>query len=120
MPAVLPAQLCACGSPNNLINCLGKGQIPFARFNGASPAAASAEDDMSETVLDLRGLRCPYPVIRAKAALGEVAIDGVLVLECTDPLTMIDIPHFANQTGHRLVGTERRGELFVFRIIKQR
>lgn len=75
--------------------------------------------DADEIRLDLRGLRCPEPVLRAKTALAGVAVGGVLVLECTDPLTEIDVPHFAAQTGHRLLTRERTGELFVFRVMKQ-
>ena len=47
-----------------------------------------------ETVLDLRGLRCPQPVLRAKKALRAMPVGGTLVLECTDPLTVIDVPAF--------------------------
>jgi len=75
---------------------------------------------MRETVLDLRGLRCPQPVLRAKKALRNVPLGGVLVLECSDPLTVIDVPHFVNLTGNALAGQERNGELYVFRIVKQR
>jgi tRNA 2-thiouridine synthesizing protein A len=74
----------------------------------------------AEKVLDLRGVRCPYVVLRAKTALRDVAIGGALVLECTDPLVVIDVPHFVNQTGHRIASHEQRGDLYVFRIIKQK
>jgi len=74
----------------------------------------------AEVVLDLRGLRCPQPVLRAKKALRTVPVGGVLVLECTDPLTVIDVPHFVNQTGHALQSREQNGKLYIFRIIKQR
>lgn len=74
---------------------------------------------MTEIRLDLRGLQCPLPVLRAKKALRQVSAGGVVVLECTDPLTVIDIPHFVHQTGNLLAGEERRGELFIFRIVKQ-
>jgi hypothetical protein len=47
---------------------------------------------MIETVLDLRGLRCPHPALRAKKALRNIPVGSVLVLECTDPLTVIDVP----------------------------
>jgi tRNA 2-thiouridine synthesizing protein A len=80
----------------------------------------SSRNETSETVLDLRGIRCPHVVLRAKKALRGVAAGGVLVLECTDPLTVIDVPHFVTQTGHALAGQERSGELYVFRIVKQR
>jgi tRNA 2-thiouridine synthesizing protein A len=75
---------------------------------------------MDDTVLDLRGLRCPQPVLRAAKALRKMPIGGTLVLECTDPLSVIDVPHFVNQTGHALTRQERRGPLYVFRILKQR
>jgi tRNA 2-thiouridine synthesizing protein A len=73
-----------------------------------------------ETVLDLRGLRCPQPVLRAKKALRGIPVGGTLVLECTDPLTVVDVPHFANQTGHTLSAQERDGDLYVFKIVKRR
>jgi tRNA 2-thiouridine synthesizing protein A len=64
--------------------------------------------NLNETVLDLRGLRCPQPVLRAKKALRAIPIGGTLILECTDPLTMIDVPHFCNQTGHVLSDQEKK------------
>jgi len=76
--------------------------------------------DKTETVLDLRGLNCPEPVLRAKKALRGVPVGGTLVLECTDPLTEIDVPHFVNQTGHRLDARERREALYVFRITRRK
>jgi tRNA 2-thiouridine synthesizing protein A len=72
------------------------------------------------TLLDLRGLSCPQPVLRAKKALRRIPVGGVLVLECTDPLTVIDVPHLVKQTGHKLAAQEQRGSLYVFRIVKQK
>ena len=80
----------------------------------------TADAARSETVLDLRGLNCPQPVLRAKKALRAIPVGGVLVLECTDPLTEIDVPHFVNQTGHSLDGRDRQGELYRFRITRQK
>ena len=73
-----------------------------------------------EVVLDLRGIRCPYPVLRAKKAMRVMPVGSVIVLECTDPLTVIDVPHFVNQTGQHLAAQEHVGDLYVFRIVKQR
>jgi tRNA 2-thiouridine synthesizing protein A len=81
-----------------------------------SPMISARAD--GDTVLDLRGLRCPEPVLRAKKAMRAVEIGGVLVLECTDPLAAIDVPHFCNQTGHLLQAQEQVGPLYVFRILK--
>lgn len=74
---------------------------------------------MTETVLDLRGIRCPQVVLEAKKALREIPAGGVLVLECTDPLAVIDVPHFVRQTGNELLGEEKLDALLVFRIGKR-
>jgi tRNA 2-thiouridine synthesizing protein A len=78
------------------------------------------ETTKAEKVLDLRDVRCPHVVLRAKTALRDLPVGGALVLECTDPLVVIDVPHFVNQTGHRIGSFEPRGDLYVFRIIKQK
>lgn len=80
---------------------------------------ASTMDKTSETVLDLRGLLCPQPVLRAKKALRSMAIGDALVLECTDPLTVIDVPNFVRQTRHTLSEQSRQGDLYIFKIVKQ-
>jgi tRNA 2-thiouridine synthesizing protein A len=80
----------------------------------------SAPDRTNEIVLNLRGLRCPHPVLRAKKALRDVPIGGVLVMECTDPLTVIDVPHFVQQTGHELTDQRRVADIYVFKLVKRR
>jgi tRNA 2-thiouridine synthesizing protein A len=72
-----------------------------------------------EIVLDLRGLRCPQPVLRAKKALRDVPVGATLVLQCTDPLTVIDVPAFTKQTGHTLAEQTRDGALYIFKILKR-
>jgi tRNA 2-thiouridine synthesizing protein A len=71
-------------------------------------------------VLDLRGLRCPQPVLRARKALHKIAVGDSLVLECTDPLTVVDIPVFANQTGHTLISHQSKDGLYLFELVKRR
>jgi len=76
---------------------------------------------MAETRLDLRGLKCPLPALKARAALKKLAAGDRLVLECTDPLTTIDIPNLLRETGDVLEQSTRggkKGALFVFRIRK--
>ena len=89
----------------------------------AGATFAPAMTTVVATVLDLRGIRCPHVVLRAKKALRAVPVGGTLVLECTDPLTVVDVPHFVTQTGHALSKQEKQNEqqtdLFVFRILKQ-
>lgn len=74
---------------------------------------------MAETAvqLDLKGLKCPLPVLKARKALRTMAPGALLALETTDPLAGIDIPHFCGEDGHELVSQERRdtGHAFLIR-----
>ena len=56
--------------------------------------------------LDLRGLACPLPVLKTRKALQGLASGGRLLVEATDPLAAIDLPHFVREAGHRLVIAE--------------
>ena len=56
--------------------------------------------------LDLRGLKCPLPVLRTRKRLRDLAIGARLRIETTDPLAVIDIPHFCLEDGHRLVSSQ--------------
>jgi tRNA 2-thiouridine synthesizing protein A len=54
-------------------------------------------------IYDLKGLKCPLPVLRAKKRLAGMRPGTLLWLETTDPLAAIDIPAFCSDEGHRLV-----------------
>jgi tRNA 2-thiouridine synthesizing protein A len=73
---------------------------------------------MTEKTINLRGLKCPLPALRARKALAGMKPGDVLIAECTDPLTTIDIPNLVNQTGDQLESSSREGEFLVFRIRK--
>ena len=66
---------------------------------------------MAEKSMSLRGLKCPLPALRARKALAGMASGDVLSIECTDPLTAIDIPNLVRQTGdileHKAQGRRR-------------
>jgi tRNA 2-thiouridine synthesizing protein A len=61
-------------------------------------------------VYDLKGLKCPLPVLRAKKRLAGMLPGGRLWLETTDPLAAIDIPAFCSDEGHTLIEREITGE----------
>jgi tRNA 2-thiouridine synthesizing protein A len=73
---------------------------------------------MSETILDLRGLKCPLPALKARKALTRVAPGDLLVLECTDPLASIDIPNLLRETGDALEDSREDDGVLIFRIRK--
>ena len=73
---------------------------------------------MAEQTLDLRGLRCPLPALKARKVLTKLSPGDALVLECTDPLTAIDIPNLVRETGDILETNDENAGLLVFRIRK--
>jgi len=73
---------------------------------------------MAEKSINLRGLKCPLPALRARKALSGMRAGDILVIECTDPLTTIDIPNLLNQTGDALEAQEKADGVLTFRIRK--
>jgi tRNA 2-thiouridine synthesizing protein A len=60
--------------------------------------------------LDLRGLRCPVPLLRARAALPTLAPGESLVVLATDPEAPIDLAALAADEGMELDVAEAAGE----------
>ncbi len=60
----------------------------------------------------------PLPALHARRALERAAPGAVIVVECTDPMAAIDIPHMVRQDGHLLDGQEMKGDVLVFRLRK--
>jgi tRNA 2-thiouridine synthesizing protein A len=82
-------------------------------------ADVANEGAMAEsTTLNLRGLKCPLPALRARKALRKMPAGDVLVVECTDPLAELDIPNLVRETGDELEARSRDGDVLVFRIRK--
>jgi tRNA 2-thiouridine synthesizing protein A len=73
---------------------------------------------MAEQTLDLRGLRCPLPALKARKVLTKLSPGDALVLQCTDPLTAIDIPNLVRETGDILEINHQSAGVLVFRIRK--
>lgn len=73
---------------------------------------------MSQTDLDLRGLKCPLPVLRTRKALQALAPGMEIAVRCTDPMAAIDIPHLLAQQGDVLLAQTRDGEVLTFHIRK--
>jgi len=61
-----------------------------------------------EQTLDVRGLACPLPFVKARAALALASPPEVLVVLATDPEAPIDLGAWAAAEGHSF--SERRLE----------
>lgn len=55
-----------------------------------------------EIELDVRGLKCPLPILRTKKTLAGMASGQQLRVMATDPSAKKDFEAFARQTGHEL------------------
>jgi tRNA 2-thiouridine synthesizing protein A len=74
---------------------------------------------MSETSMNLRGLKCPLPALRVRKRLAGLKSGDLIVAECTDPLTAIDIPNLLRQTGDMLESKDEADGVLIFRIRKR-
>lgn len=67
---------------------------------------------------DLKGLKCPLPVLKTRRRLADMTPGEELLIETSDPLAGIDIPHFCNEDGHELLVQEKIETGHRFRIRK--
>lgn len=73
-------------------------------------------ENHSDSVIDLSGLLCPLPVLKARKRLESLPSGHVLKVIATDPMSAIDMPHFCNEQGHTLLDQVKDGEALIFRI----
>ena len=57
----------------------------------------------ADTTLDAKGLNCPLPILRAKAAIKKISSGGTLEVLATDPGSVADFDAFCRATGHELM-----------------
>lgn len=50
---------------------------------------------MSEKILDVRGLKCPMPIVKAKKELAAITAGEVLKVVATDPGSVLDFQGWA-------------------------
>ena len=74
------------------------------------------DDSHSDSELDVTGLLCPLPVLKARKRLEAMPSGQVLKVIATDPMSAIDMPHFCSEQGHALLGQDRSADTYIFRI----
>ena len=74
---------------------------------------------MSETVLDVKGMNCPLPVLRANRALRSLAPGERLRVLATDRAAISDFKAFCRETGHSLLAWSEEGGVLTFLIRKK-
>ena len=71
---------------------------------------------MTETVLDVKGMSCPLPVLRANRALRGLKPGERLRVLATDRATIADFQAFCRETGHALLAWSEESGVFSFLI----
>ena len=70
-------------------------------------------------VLDVKGLNCPMPLLKAKKALNEMAPQSLLKVLATDPGSVRDFEVFSQQSGHALLEASQDGDTYVYLLRKK-
>ncbi|MEW5903416.1 MAG: sulfurtransferase TusA family protein [Pseudomonadota bacterium] len=66
--------------------------------------------------LDVRGLACPLPILRAKKSLSTMAAGQVLKVQATDKGAPKDFSEFCSKTGNELLSSSTEDDGFTFLI----
>jgi len=73
---------------------------------------------MNRTVLDLKGLSCPLPVLKANKTMKELIAGDILEILATDPAAPKDFEVFCENTGHELTQSSEDEGVFTIVLIK--
>jgi len=63
--------------------------------------------------LDVKGMRCPMPLLKAKQALRNLASGEQLQVFVTDAASVRDFAVFAQLSGNRLVSSTQEGDTYI-------
>lgn len=70
--------------------------------------------------LDLKGLKCPLPVLRLRRYLRDHAEIGEQVeVMTTDPMAQLDIPHYCNEFAQKLISSSPADDSHIFIVEKR-
>ncbi len=88
-----------------------------------NPVKTQVESEVESEVefdedLDVRGLNCPLPILKAKKALSNMNGGEILRVTATDPGSVKDFKAFAVQAGHGLLEASSDGSNYVYRLRK--
>ncbi len=91
----------------------------MVKSKSESKAKKPVAKPSAEDAVNMQGLKCPLPTLKTRKLLSKMAAGEVLVIECTDPLTTIDIPNLIRETGDKLEDSAKKGRVLTFTIRKR-
>ena len=69
-----------------------------------------------DTVLDVKGLNCPLPLLKLKQLLAKVSHGDIIQVLATDPAAHLDIGVFIDKSAHQMLLHERNDDIQSFYI----
>ena len=77
---------------------------------------AMGATDAVDEMLDVTGLSCPLPVLKARKRLKAMQSGQVLAVRASDPGAVADFKAFARLSGHALLAHGQEDGVFTFRL----
>ena len=75
--------------------------------------------DDADTELDVKGLNCPMPLLKAKKALNDMDAGMILRVLATDPGSERDFEVFARQSGNTLLDSTNIDGVYCYYLRKK-
>ena len=73
----------------------------------------------ADTELDVKGLNCPMPLLKAKKALNDMKAGMILRVLATDPGSERDFEVFARQSGNTLLDSTNNDGVYCYYLRKK-
>ena len=70
-------------------------------------------------ILDLRGLKCPLPVLKTQKRMKSMNSGEVIVVNTTDPMADLDFTHYCKEHGHKILEKSDSKNYQTFKIQKK-
>ena len=75
-------------------------------------------DLKADVELNLTGMKCPLPVLKARRQINQMECRSVLKVIADDPAAPLDFEHFCHTGGHDLLSSTEQSGIFTFHIAK--
>lgn len=73
-----------------------------------------------EKEIDLTGLYCPMPIIRAREEIDKIAIGDELRIKSDDPAAEEDIKRWATRSGQEVIAISKKGDIVTVSIRRKK
>jgi tRNA 2-thiouridine synthesizing protein A len=75
-------------------------------------------ENKADQELDVSGLQCPMPLLKAKLALNSLQPEQILRVTATDPASERDFFAFVQQSRHQIIAFEKQDASYCYWIQK--